>query len=128
MVRNGYLPERTITTGVGEVAVQVPKVRDRSRSGIKFNSSLLPPYLKRSRSVEAVLPWLYFKGILTGDFEEALSSLLGVNAAGSSSSTISRLKAKWVDEHQEWQEPQSQRKALCVRLGRWSVLQRSSRG
>jgi putative transposase len=103
VVRNGYLPERTITTGVGEVAVQVPKVRDRGRSGIKFNSSLLPPYLKRSRSVEEVLPWLYLKGISTGDFEEALSSLLGVNAAGLSSSTISRLKAKWVDEHQDWQ-------------------------
>lgn len=103
VVRNGYLPERTITTGVGEVAVQVPKVRDRSQSGIKFNSSLLPPYLKRSRSVEEVLPWLYLKGISTGDFEEALTSLLGVNAAGLSSSTISRLKAKWVDEHQEWQ-------------------------
>lgn len=103
VVRNGYLPERTITTGVGEVAVQVPKVRDRSQSGIKFNSSLLPPYLKRSRSVEEVLPWLYLKGISTGDFEEALSSLLGVNAAGLSSSTISRLKAKWVDEHQDWQ-------------------------
>jgi putative transposase len=103
VVRNGYLPERTIITGVGEVAVQVPKVRDRTGSGIKFNSSLLPPYLKRSRSVEEVLPWLYLKGVSTGDFSEALSSLLGADAAGLSSSTISRLKAKWIEEHEQWQ-------------------------
>lgn len=103
VVRNGYLPERTIVTGVGEVSVQVPKVRDRTGSGIKFNSSLLPPYLKRSRSVEEVLPWLYLKGVSTGDFNEALASLLGADAAGLSSSTISRLKAKWIEEHDQWQ-------------------------
>ena len=103
VVRNGYLPERTITTGVGEVAIQVPKVRDRSSSGIKFTSQLLPPYLKRSRSVEEVLPWLYLKGVSTGDFGEALSALLGPEAKGLSSATISRLKSKWVSEHQDWQ-------------------------
>lgn len=104
VVRNGYLPERTIQTGVGAVEVQVPKVRDRSGSGIKFNSSLLPPYLKRSRSVEEVLPWLYLKGVSTGDFGEALSALLGADASGLSASTISRLKAKWNDEHEVWQQ------------------------
>lgn len=103
VVRNGYLPARTIMTGVGEVEVQVPKVRDRSGSGIKFNSLLLPPYLKRSRSVEEVLPWLYLKGISTGDFGEALSALLGPEAKGLSSATISRLKTKWQSEHQDWQ-------------------------
>lgn len=103
VVRNGYLPARTITTGVGEVEVQVPKVRDRTKSGIKFNSLLLPPYLKRSRSVEEVLPWLYLKGISTGDFSEALSALLGPDAKGLSSATISRLKSKWQEEHQNWQ-------------------------
>lgn len=103
VVRNGYLPARTIATGIGEVAVQVPKVRDRSGSGIKFNSLLLPPYLKRSRSVEEVLPWLYLKGISTGDFGEALSALLGPEAKGLSAATISRLKAKWQQEHQGWQ-------------------------
>ena len=103
VVRNGYLPARTITTGVGEVEVQVPKVRDRTKSGIKFNSLLLPPYLKRSRSVEEVLPWLYLKGISTGDFSEALSALLGPDAKGLSSATISRLKSKWQGEHQDWQ-------------------------
>lgn len=104
VVRNGYLPERTIVTGVGEVEVQVPKVRDRTRSGIKFNSSLLPPYLKRAQSVEEVLPWLYLKGVSTGDFSEALASLLGAQAQGLSASTISRLKAKWTEEHQQWQK------------------------
>ena len=103
VVRNGYLPERTITTGVGEVAIQVPKVRDRSSSGIKFTSQLLPPYLKRSRSVEEVLPWLYLKGVSTGDFGEALAALLGPEAKGLSSATISRLKSKWGSEHQDWQ-------------------------
>ena len=66
VVRNGYLPERTITTGVGEVAIQVPKVRDRSGSGVKFNSMLLPPYLKRASSVEELLPWLISQRGLNG--------------------------------------------------------------
>jgi transposase-like protein len=103
-VRNGYLPERTIVTGVGAVDVRVPKVRDRNGTGIKFNSMLLPPYLKRAQSVEEVLPWLYLKGVSTGDFSEALASLLGANAEGLSASTISRLKAKWNEEHQQWQK------------------------
>lgn len=104
VVRNGYLPERTITTGVGEVAIQVPRVRDRSGSGVKFNSMLLPPYLKRASSVEELLPWLYLKGVSTGDFSEALSALLGAEAKGVSPATISRLKTKWSDEHQNWQQ------------------------
>ena len=104
VVRNGYLPERTITTGIGEVSVKVPKVRDRTKSGIKFNSLLLPPYLKRTRSVEEVLPWLYLKGVSTGDFREALASLLGSEAKGLSAATISRLKAKWHQDHQRWHQ------------------------
>jgi transposase-like protein len=102
VVRNGYLPQRTVMTGIGAVEIQVPKVRDRSGQGIKFNSTLLPPYLKRSRSVEEVLPWLYLKGVSTGDFAEALSALLGSEAVGLSAGTISRLKAKWIEEHQQW--------------------------
>lgn len=102
VVRNGYLPERTVMTGVGAVEIQVPKVRDRSGQGIKFNSTLLPPYLKRSQSVEEVLPWLYLKGVSTGEFSEALRALLGAGASGLSASTISRLKAKWVEEHHQW--------------------------
>lgn len=81
----------------------MPKVRDRTKSGIKLNSLLVPPYLKRSRSVEEVLPWLYLKGVSTGDFSEALAALLGPEAKGLSAATISRLKAKWRSEHQNWQ-------------------------
>lgn len=102
VVRNGYLPERTITTGVGDIPVQVPKVRDRTKQGIKFNSLLLPPYLKRASSVEEVLPWLYLKGISTGDFSEALTALLGPEVKGVSASNISRLKTKWNREYQTW--------------------------
>lgn len=104
VVRNGYLPERTMTTGVGEVAIQVPKVRDRRGSGVTFNAMLLPPYLKRASSVEELLSWLYLKGVSTGDFSEALSALLGPEAKGVSPATISRLKAKWSGEHQDWQQ------------------------
>ena len=88
VVRNGYLPERSIQTGIGDVDIKVPKVRDRSGSGIRFTSALLPPYLKRARSVEELLPWLYLKGISTGDYQEALAALLGENAKGLSANTI----------------------------------------
>lgn len=102
VVRNGYLPERTVQTGVGDVSIQVPKVRDRSGSGIKFNSSLLPPYLKRAKSIEELIPWLYLKGISTGDFSEALSAILGDKAKGLSANTVCKLKAKWLKEYQDW--------------------------
>ena len=103
IVRNGYLPERTIQTGIGDVTVQVPKVRDRSGSGIHFNSNLLPPYLRRTKSIEELIPWLYLKGLSTGDYSEALGSLLGEQAKGLSPNTICRLKAQWLDEYQTWQ-------------------------
>lgn len=102
VIRNGYLPKRTIQTGLGDVEVQVPKVRDKSSQGIKFNSLLIPPYLKRTESIEELLPVLYLKGISTGDFSEALKSLLGANAKGLSAGTISRLKQQWQEEHKRW--------------------------
>jgi len=102
VVRNGYLPHRTIQTGIGDIEVRVPKVRDRSGSGIKFNSGLLPPYLKRAASITELLPWLYLKGISTGDCQEALSALLGEQAKGLSANTISRLKSQWIEEHHCW--------------------------
>lgn len=104
VVRNGYLPNRTIQTGIGDIEVRVPKTRDRSGSGINFNSSLLPPYLKRTKSIEELLPWLYLKGVSTGDYQEALGSILGHDAPGLSANTVSRLKAKWLDEHTEWRK------------------------
>ena len=104
VVRNGYLPEREILTGVGPVEIQVPKTRDRSGQGIHFRSELLPPYIKRSKSVETVLPWLYLKGISTGDFSEALADLLGEDAKGLSAGTISRLKQVWNQERDTWRK------------------------
>jgi len=102
VVRNGFLPEREILTGLGPVKVQVPKIRDKSGQGIKFNSALLPPYLRKTRAIEEVLPWLYLKGISTGDFQEALQALLGNEVKGLSASTISRLKVTWEQEHESW--------------------------
>lgn len=101
VVRNGYLPERKIQTGIGDVSVKIPKVRDRSGQGIKFNSSIVPPYLKRSKSFEELLPALYLYGISTGNFSEALRALLG-EEVNLSPGLISRLKAKWEKEHKEW--------------------------
>ena len=105
LVRHGHLPEREVMTGIGPVPVKVPRVRDRgsSEEKIRFTSSILPPYLRKARSIAELLPWLYLKGISTGDFQEALAALLGPNAAGLSSTTISRLKADWWDEYERWQ-------------------------
>ncbi len=94
VVRNGHLPERAIQTGIGEVAVKAPRVRDRAGE-LKFSSSILPPYLRRTRSLEELLPWLYLKGLSTGDFSSALTALLGKDAPGLSANTISRLKEVW---------------------------------
>lgn len=102
VVRNGYLPEREVLTAAGPVAVQVPKVRDRSGAGVKFNSSVVPPYVRKSPRVSAALPWLYLKGISTGDMGEALSVLLGEDAKGLSANVVSRLKAQWADEWKLW--------------------------
>jgi len=95
VVRNGYLPERAIQTRLGNIEVKAPKVRDRSGSGIKFNSSLIPPYLKHTRSIEEFLPWLYLRGISTGDFAETLKHLLGPDTPGLSSAATGRLKQEW---------------------------------
>jgi transposase-like protein len=108
LVRNGFLPERTIQTGIGEVPVRQPRVRDRGPAAadarIRFTSSILPRYLRRTRSLEELLPWLYLKGISSGDFNEALAALLGPDAPGLSASTIGRLKEAWQAELAAWQE------------------------
>ncbi|MGQ0658453.1 MAG: IS256 family transposase [Chromatiales bacterium] len=105
VVRNGYLPEREVLTGIGKVAVQVPKVRDRTGEGTKFNSSLVPPYVRKSASIEAALPWLYLKGISTGEMSEALEVLVGKEAVGlSAAAVVSRLKAQWSAEYAAWRQ------------------------
>jgi len=105
VVRHGYLPEREVQTGIGGIAVRRPRVRDRAPDAggaIRFTSSILPPYLRRARSVEELLPWLYLKGISTGDFGEALAALMGPDAPGLSATTIARLKAAWADDYERW--------------------------
>jgi len=103
VVRNGYLPERSIQTGIGSVRVRQPRVRDRGDGSIRFTPTILPRYLRRTRSVEQLLPWLYLKGISSGDFSEALAALLGSSAPGVSASTIGRLKEVWQEELARWQ-------------------------
>jgi transposase-like protein len=104
VVRNGHLPEREVLTGIGPVAVRVPKVRSRTRESVVFRSGLVPPYVRKAKSVEAALPWLYLRGISTGQMQEALSVLVGSEAAGLSAPVVSRLKLKWQAEHRTWSE------------------------
>lgn len=104
VVRNGYLPERTIQTGIGAVEVRQPRVHDR-RTGDErelFSSRILPPYLRKTKSLEELIPWLYLKGVSTGDFQEALSALVGPECPGLSANTIVRLKSVWQDEYDVW--------------------------
>lgn len=102
VVRSGHLPERRLQTGLGDISVKVPKVRDRTGSGIKFNSKLVPPYLKRIKNIEELVPWLYLRGISTGDMQPALESLLDKQAKGLSANSVSRLKLQWEAEYEQW--------------------------
>ena len=106
ITRNGYLPGREIQTGIGPVHVRVPRVRDRGSEGetdwIRFSSAILPPYLRKTKSMEELIPWLYLKGISTGDFSDALAALVGKDAPGLSASTISHLKEGWQNDLEEW--------------------------
>ena len=104
VVRNGYLPQRTITTGVGPLEVQQPRVLDRrgDEEAEPFSSKILPPYLRKTKSLEELIPWLYLKGVSTGDFSEALQALVGPRAEGLSASTVTRLKQVWEQEYEAW--------------------------
>jgi transposase-like protein len=104
VVRNGRLPKRTILSGVGPLEVEQPRVLDRrpKNEAESFSSQILPPYLRKTKSLEELIPWLYLKGVSTGDFSEALAALVGPAAAGLSASTITRLKGVWEEEFQEW--------------------------
>ncbi|MCP4549312.1 MAG: IS256 family transposase [bacterium] len=108
VVRNGHKDERELQTGVGPVKVRQPRVNDRriDEDGrrIRFTSSILPPYLRKTRSIEELIPWLYLKGISTGDFSEALMALLGPEAPGLSASTVVRLKEVWQRDYEAWRK------------------------
>lgn len=108
VVRHGYGPERSIQTGIGALDVQRPKVRDRAtdvpaKKKIRFTSGILPKWVRRSRSLDALLPVLYLRGISTGDFQEALSAILGTDAPNLSPNVISRLTGEWQKEYDRWQ-------------------------
>jgi len=104
VVRNGHLPERALQTPHGPMPVKQPRVRDNRPPDQreKFSSKILPPYLRRTKAIEQLIPWLYLKGISTNDFGEALEALLGPNAAGLSPTTITRLKSTWAEEYKQW--------------------------
>jgi putative transposase len=109
VVRHGHLPEREVMTGIGPVTVRQPRVRDREVAAdnadrIRFTPAIVPPYLRRSKSIETLLPILYLKGISTGDFSEALAALLGKDAPGLSPTAIVRLKEGWIDAYEAWQK------------------------
>ena len=104
VVRNGRLPQRTITTGVGPIELRQPRVHDRRPrdAAEPFSSRILPPYLRKTKSIEELIPWLYLKGVSTGDFQEALAALVGPDCPGLSAATITRLKGVWEQEYAAW--------------------------
>ena len=104
VVRNGHHPERDIQTGIGPVTVQVPKVRSKDGKPVAFRSTLVPPYVRKTRSLEAALPWLYLKGVSTGEMASALEVLVGPDAKGLSASTVARLKQQWAEEYDQWRQ------------------------
>ena len=104
VVRNGYLPARKLQTGLGPVTVDIPKVRAKTGEPVTFRSALVPPYVRKTKSLEAALPWLYLKGVSSGEMGEALKVLVGPDAEGLSASTVSRLKQVWAQEYRVWCE------------------------
>lgn len=102
IVRNGYHPERDLQTGVGPVTVKIPKVRARDGKPVTFRSALVPPYVRKTASIEAALPWLYLKGVSSGEMSAALEVLVDAEAKGLSASTVSRLKRVWAEDYRSW--------------------------
>ena len=107
LVRHGHGPERPIQTGIGAVGVSRVKIRDRGAASdderVRFSSAILPKWSRRTRSLDALLPVLYLRGVSTGDFQEALTALLGKDAPNLSPSVVSRLMAEWQAEYARWQ-------------------------
>src|SRR5271155_4036755 len=107
VVRHGHDPVRAIQTGIGPIEVQKPKARDRAAASgerIRFTSNILPKWARRTKSLDALLPVLYLRGISAGDFQEALAALLGKDAPNLSAAVIARLKSEWEDEYRRWQK------------------------
>jgi hypothetical protein len=132
LVRNGHAPMRSIQTGIGPIEVRRPRVRDRGAGAggaprIRFTSAVLPAYPRRTKHVEELLPWLYLRGISTGQFEAALTVLLGPNAPGLSATTVWRLVSAWQDELSALAAPRSLDQTVRLRLGRRGLFLAASR-
>ena len=118
LVRHGHLPAREVMTAIGPVSVKVPRVRDRKCGAdrISFTPGILPRYLRKAKAIEDLLPWLYLKGVSTGDFTQALEALPGPHAEGLPAKTITRLKAHWWTDYAAWQKRAlGTRRFLCIR-------------
>jgi len=106
IVRNGYLPEREVLTGAGALRVKQPRVADRrdvaADDKVRFSSSILPPYLRRSKNIDDLIPWLYLRGVSTGGFSDALQALVGPEAKGLSANVVTRLLEGWKSEYELW--------------------------
>ena len=102
VVRNGYQPEREIVTGIGSLPVRIPRIRSRDGAPATFRSALVPPYVRRSRSLDAAIPWLYLKGVAAGEMSDALAELVGPDAKGLSPNVVNRLKREWEEERRAW--------------------------
>ncbi len=104
-MRNGHLPSRQLLTGVGPLELRQPRVRDKSADAserVTFSSQILPPYLRKTKAIEELIPWLYLKGVSTGDFSEALQALVGPSAVGLSANVVVRLTEQWTVEYEAW--------------------------
>ncbi len=104
VVRNGHHPDRPVQTGIGPVSVRIPKVRSKTGAPVTFRSALVPPYVRKTKSLELALPWQYLKGVSSGEMGAALKALLGPDATGFSANTVARLKREWAKEYEGWRE------------------------
>jgi len=105
VVRNGRLPARQVMTGAGQLEIEQPRVRDNDSDAsqrVRFSPSLIPQYMRRSPSIEELIPVLYLLGVSTGDYQQALAALVGEDAKGLSPNVIVRLKEQWTDEYEAW--------------------------
>ena len=116
VVRNGRSKSRGVQTGLGKIEVKAPRVNDK-RPGKKFESSILPPYLRKSKSIEGLVSWLYLKGVSTSNMSDALVDLVGPNAAGFSPNTVCRLTKDWAEEYKKWSDRDLSKKEIRIHVG-----------
>ncbi len=102
VVRSGHHPEREVITGVGKVSVEVPNIRSREGTPESFQSLLVPPYIRRTATLDAAIPWLYLKGVSSGQMQSALEAIVGPEAKGLSANVVGCLKRQWEATYKQW--------------------------